>query len=435
MSSSDQRGTAERAFTAPAQSPLRIVVGLETLKLGGTPLNALDLAREMRRRGHEVSVFAIRDDPQVSVRPYAEQCGFDVTVLPARNSSFKLAGDIRRFIVERDADVVHVYGPWLGRPAALALRGTRKRVAVVTNWMMENVFYTGALPVIVGTRQLRDEAAVRVRGRVWLVEPPIDLEVDRPDAEARNLFRDENGIGADERLAVIVNRIDHHMKLEGILNSIRAVGELDRPDLRLIVVGDGDAIDLVRELAAGVNAELGREAVMVPGKLTNPHPVYAAADLVLGMGGSALRGLAHGVPLVVLGENGYSAKFDETTAEHFLAVGFWGTETTDAPVKHLAGLIDSMLEAAAGSSNLGLELVRERFGLGAAADSLEEIYRHSLDSRSHGFTALAEWVGVVLRQTLHETRRTMRSTATRLVRSWPTSQRPKPDSATQAGGC
>src|SRR4051794_17565415 len=62
--------------------PLRLLIGLEGLALGGCPINALDLARAMRERGHVVDVFAVAEDVSVSLLPYARRRGFEVTVLP-----------------------------------------------------------------------------------------------------------------------------------------------------------------------------------------------------------------------------------------------------------------------------------------------------------------------------------------------------------------
>ena len=46
----------------------------------------------------------------------------------------------------------------------------------------------------------------------------------------------------------------------------------------------------------------GRQVVLLTGEIADPRPAYAAADVVVGQGGSALRGMAFGKPLVVVGE-------------------------------------------------------------------------------------------------------------------------------------
>ena len=63
--------------------------------------------------------------------------------------------------------------------------------------------------------------------------------------------------------------------------------------LRLIIVGDGEVRSELNRLAAETNAKLGRTAVVLAGALLDPRPAYAAADVVVGMGGSPLGGMAY----------------------------------------------------------------------------------------------------------------------------------------------
>lgn len=363
-----------------AERPLSVLIGLEGLALGGCPINALDLGRTLRGRGHRVEVFAIDEQVRTSLLPYAERSGFSPVRLPARSGTLARAVQIRRLAAASSADVVHVFGPWLGRAATIAAAGPSPRSAVVTNWMMENVGYVPPrTPLILGTRELRDEAE-QIQGRhVWLMEPPVDLDADRPDPAAGRRFRHELGIRADETVVVVVGRVDTHLKEEGLRHAIGAVEHLDRPDLRLVVVGDGDALDRVRVEADSVNDRLGRPAVVLAGARQDPRPAYDAADVALGMGGSALRALAHGRPLVVLGVNGFAATFDPTTRRHFAEHGFFGEAPTPDPARHLAGELGGLLDtdrrrelAAYGRAEV------QRYGLEAAATQLEDLYRTEL---------------------------------------------------------
>ena len=181
------------------------------------------------------------------------------------------------------------------------------------------------------------------RSRVWLMEPPVDVRLDRPDDAGGRSFRHEHGIGDDELAVVVVSRLDVDLKAEGIGYAMRAVATLDLPELRLVVVGDGNAADDLRAEADRVNAALGRPAVVLTGALVDPRPAYAAADVMLGMGGSALRCLAHGKPLVVLGERGFARTFVPETVGYFSDAGFFGDEREADPVGHLAGLLRELL--------------------------------------------------------------------------------------------
>ena len=403
---SDRQGTAP----GPAD-PLRILIGLEGLALGGCPINALDLGRALRARGHTVNIFAVDEDVRVSLVPYAEASGFDVTVLPARSGVLGRARQIRRLAQQQSADVVHLFAPWLG-VAAVGVHWSRRSCAtVVTNWMMNNVSYTPArTPLILGTRKLQREAQVNHRSRVWLLEPPVDLAADAPDPELGLRFRREVGIGDDEIAVVIVSRLDTHMKAEGIRHAIDAVAALDLPDVRLVVIGDGNASGELRRRAADANHELGRTAVLLPGALHDPRPAYAGADVTMGMGGSALRALAHGKPLIVLGERGFAKTFDRDSEDDFSESGFYGDHPTENPVAHLAGLLADVLppERRRELGAFGLARVHERYGLDAAADHLEVIYRTSLQQLPPRASRWASALYVLLRAEGHAVRARVR---------------------------
>lgn len=391
--------------------PLRVVIGLEGLALGGCPINALDLGWALRERGHLVNVFAIEEAVKVSLLSHAESRGFTPALLPAGAGIINRTRQLRELAQAVDADIMHVFGPWLGPAAAAAMSGHRRGAAVVTNWMMENVFYTPRdTPVIVGTQRLRDELETRHRGRVWLMEPPVDLVADAPDEARRIGFREEWGIGDDDVAVVVVGRVDVHLKAEGLQYAVRAIAAAGQPRLRLVIVGDGDAFGQLCTLAGEVNAALGRKAVLMTGALNDPRPAYDAADIALGMGGSALRVLAHGKPLIVLGERGFARIFEPSTVDHFYGAGFFGEHGPPDPVSHLASLIRSLEpeERRQLLGGFGLAEVRSRFGLDAGVAKLEAIYRTTLAESSGSFSTRVFSTGRLARGVVHERLRALR---------------------------
>ncbi len=370
--------------TGSGEPRLSAVIALEGLKLGGTPVNALDLGRTLRDRGHRVSVCAIDEPAEVSLLPYAEQQGFSVDILPANDGvggrGRRLAAVARR----ARADVLHVYGPWLSLPASIAAAGARV-APVMTNWNMENVTYTPrGVAMIVGTSAMYDEAATLHRGRSWLMEPPVDLAHDRPDSERAAEFRGRWGVESHDVLAVIVSRLDTTMKSESIEHTMRAIEAMDRAELRLALVGDGDAADRLGALATEINTRLGRPAIIPTGALIDPRPAYAAADIVVGMGGSALRGLAHAAPVIVVGTGGFATTFTPQSKDLFYRDGFFGQEDRADPVAHLVGLLGGLMDPSTRQAlgEYGLGEVSARFSLEVAGDRLEKIYAAAIADRT-----------------------------------------------------
>ena len=138
-------------------------------------------------------------------------------------------------------------------------------------------------------------------------------------------FRERYAVDDRDVLLITVSRFAESLKGESLRRTIDAVRTLGRDlSLKLLLVGDGMLRPELQQLADAANAELGRAAVALTGVLLDPRPAYAAADLVVGMGGSALRAMAFGKPVVVVGEHGFSVPFNPQTAESLYYKGFGG---------------------------------------------------------------------------------------------------------------
>jgi glycosyltransferase involved in cell wall biosynthesis len=155
--------------------------------------------------------------------------------------------------------------------------------------------------------------------------PPVDTKLNAPDEQSAIGFRKAFRIDEDDFLFVTVSRLVDWMKTESIRKSMDAIRRLDfDKKARFAIVGDGTARHELEELATQINAELGRKAIIFTGAMLDPRPAYAAADAVIGMGGSALRGMAFEKPVIVVGEKNFSALFAPETQQFFYENGMYG---------------------------------------------------------------------------------------------------------------
>jgi glycosyltransferase involved in cell wall biosynthesis len=155
--------------------------------------------------------------------------------------------------------------------------------------------------------------------------------------------------------------------------------------LRLLVVGDGTARERLAQLAAEVNAELGREAVTLTGAMRDPRAAYAAADIVLGMGSSALRALAYGKPLIVLGERGFAMGFTRESAAQFMQTGFYGSGHGAQGADLLAQAIRQFAaqpQRLQGLGEFSREFVVEHYSLEVISQQLNAVCMAALAART-----------------------------------------------------
>lgn len=355
---------------------MRLLVYPHDLAIGGSQINAIDLAAGLAEAGHEVLIYGI-PGPLVD---YIEQRGLRflpadaLKYRPAPSRIAQLAAIARR---ER-IDLIHAY-EWPPCLDACYGAGLLLGVPVLCSVLSMTVmpYVPATVPLIMGTAAL-GEAARRVqRERVWVLEPPIDVVRDHPGVDGR-AFRRAHGVADEEALIVSVSRLALDLKLDALVRAIDAADALAaRHPVRLLLVGGGLALDALRERAATVNRRRGREVVGLPGFAADPRAAYAAADLVVGMGSSALRALAIGRPLVVQGERGFSELFEPATLDLFLRQGFHGLGDGAPGADRLAGQIGGLLadpRRRAELGRFGRQVVAERFSLARAVAVLLEIY-------------------------------------------------------------
>lgn len=364
---------------------MKILVYPHDMAIGGSQLNAIELAGAVRDRGHEVMV--IGQPGALESKISALDLEFIALPRPGRRPSPPTVSLLKQLVRDRAIDVVHGYEWPPALEALLACSGTKASPVATVLSMSVAPFIPRHLPLMVGTEQILQAERALGRTFVRLMEPPVDLTVNSPgsDLPTSQLAR-HWGVHRRGLTLTIVSRLAREMKLEGILSAIKVVGAwAGRQELQLLVVGSGPASEDVAAAARAANAAAGERKIILTGELADPRGAYAMADIVLGMGGSALRGMAMGKPLIVQGERGFWKTLDRATVNEFLWQGWYGS----GPGKEYGGELlrrellplaeDRALREMLGKYSR--ELVRERFSLEQAADRQIGYYNQALDQR------------------------------------------------------
>jgi glycosyltransferase involved in cell wall biosynthesis len=356
---------------------MRVLVYPHELAIGGSQINAIDLAATMRDIGHDAWIYA-QEGPLVDYvveekgLPYIR--AHDLRARPAPTRIAQLARLARRLRI----DVIHAYEwpPCLDAYYGAHLLGGVPLVCTVLSTNFTPLVPT-TVPLLVGVHQLAEDVAARWPGRIGVMEPPIDTDRDHPGIDG-STYRKELGIDDDELLVMSVSRLSVDLKLDALKDLVDGVARLaDRFPVRLVLVGDGDAAEQLTRRAEAVNAVAGRTVVQLPGALMDPREAYAAADVVAGMGSSALRAMAFGKPVVVQGERGFARTYDEHSAPTFLHGGFYGLGDGGSAAPAVAASLTELFEEVARRDELGRlgrSIVLERFSLRSAADRLLDLY-------------------------------------------------------------
>lgn len=357
--------------------------------IGGSQLNAVEIAAAVRDLGHEMLIVS-RPGPLVEL---VKRLGLPHVLLDdraVRRPSALAAAQLTRLAEEHRCDLVHGY-EWPPGLEAFAGPSLRLGLPVLCTVMSMAVapFLPRSVPLIVGTRQIQARAQEAGHQKVTLLEPPVDVRANAPGHDPGSFIRDLN-LGPEGPLVVIVSRLASELKLEGLLAACDAAGELASSGtaLQLVVVGDGQARPLVQAAADAANARAGRRVVTLAGLMKDPRPAYAAADIVLGMGGSALRAMAFAKPVVIQGEHGFCELLTPQSAPMFSSQGWFGLGPPEHGRAEAAAKLTAILRDLAGDSQRQVSLgkfartvVTDRHSLEVAAQIQLDAYTEAIELR------------------------------------------------------
>ncbi len=363
---------------------MRLLVAPHSLEIGGSQINAIDLAAGAADAGHEVVIYG---EPGPLVE-YVESRGLEFVA--ARAPRFRPApsriAQLTRLTRRRRVDLIHAYEwpPCLDAYFGAHLIGGVPLLCTVLS-MTVSPYVPPSVPLIMGTEALSDEARRRHRAPVWTLEPPIDTVADSPSANG-SPFRRALGVADAAQLVVTVSRLALELKLDALTDAIDAVDAIDGElPVTLLIAGDGPARAALRARAERVNRRCRREAILFSGALADPRPAYAAADLVLGMGSSSLRAMAIGKPVIVQGERGFSEVFEPASYDYFIRHGFWGIGSGRPNAQRLAAQMRDLLldgKRRGELASFGRETVAARFSLERGTGLQLDVYDAIVDGRA-----------------------------------------------------
>lgn len=374
------------AVREPAREPVRVAYCIDTMRIGGSELNALRTAERLDRTRFSVEVVSLQPDGPLAARYAAAGIpvhGFPLTSLYAPGT-VRQGMRLVRWLRERRIDILHCHdlyanlfgAPW-GRVAGVrAVITSRRWIHPLRNRVLE---VANRAVYRVGHRVLVNSAAVADAVRTMDgVAPERVLQVTNfvdegafapvPDTVIREL-RGSLGIPAN---ALIVGCIARLAAVKDHATLLRAVALLrDRwPRLHLLLVGDGEERSALEARATALGI---RDRVHFAGFQPNEPNLHHLFDLSVlvstseGFPNSLVEAMAAGRPVVATRVGG---NVDAVRPATGILVPPGDAEQVAAGIERM--LADPALRARAGSA--AREVARTEYHAGAVVRRLEGIY-------------------------------------------------------------
>jgi phosphatidylinositol alpha-mannosyltransferase len=290
---------------------------------GGVQVHVRELAERLRARDHDVVVLAPTREPPM--QPWVVPVGSPIDIryndsnapIDPRPWSRRV---VRHALATFGPDVVHAHQPMAPSTGLWATLEARAPVV--------GTFHSGATRARLYdlAAPLLRRAAVRLSVRIAVSERAAEFERRRIGGEFRVIpngidvarFADAEpaDLGGPGRKLLFVGRLDERKGFPVAIDAFERLAA-DRPDLHLVVVGDGPERDAVDRLPT-----LLRARVTMLGAVPNEElpPIHAACDLYLGpsTGGESfgivlIEAMAAGLPVVASDTPGYD---EVITDEH-----------------------------------------------------------------------------------------------------------------------
>lgn len=364
---------------------MKILMATMGLDIGGAETHIVELAKELKHRGHEIAVVSnggvyVPEITAAGIRHY-EAPLHRRTLSDMRRSLAVL----REVIRTEKPDVVHAHA----RIPAFLCGRLQKSMGFPFVTSCHGVYQvSGALRLLSnwGDRTL----AVSEDIRDYLIRqyniPPqhitltingIDTDKFSPEISGEAVRR-EFQLG-DAPVVGHVSRLDAETALTA-RQLIESAPALDRafPGVRILIVGGGTAYEELLSRAREVNRTMGRDCLVLTGPRTDVNLLAAACDLFVGVSRAALEAMAACRPVILSGAQGHTGLFTPDLLDKAVDTNFCCRTDPAATQAQLLADVTAALSLPAGEreklGQYGRSVVQQHYSVHRMTDDCLSVY-------------------------------------------------------------
>ncbi len=366
---------------------MNILMSLMQLDIGGAETHVVELAKELKRRGHKIVITS-------NGGAYVEELeknGIKHCLVPLQNKKpqnvAKAFSLLKKIITDEKIDVVHSHARIpsfiLGRikrkmhfPFVTTAHGTfstKYGLKYITDWGDKTLAVSDDIK-----KYLMDNYGIKEED-ITITVNGIDDKKFSPDVEKTDAMR-EFALEDTDNAVVYVSRLDascDHIAYM-LIESVKRLSSIVE-NLKCIIVGDGDDFENVKKLADEVNEAIGKNAIIMTGARTDVNKVISPAKLFVGVSRAALEAMSCGKPAIIAGTMGYIGLFDETKLDEGLYTNFCcrGCQeaTTDLIAQDIGYFFGLWDDEQKKLGEFARQTVLSHYSVKRMADDAEKVYK------------------------------------------------------------
>jgi glycosyltransferase involved in cell wall biosynthesis len=365
---------------------LTVLLALMALDAGGAETHAISLAQQLKKRG--VNVLLASHGGKLTKE--LKSAGIEHFTLPLdRKSPVHLIQSIKglnHIVKSRGVNIIHAHAripawvsQWVtyftGCPYITTSHGIYS-----TNWGMGFITTWGKRIIAVSEdvkKHLIHNFKVSPK-RIHVIPNGIDLDKFNPKVDESAVLS-ELGLSFDDIKIVYISRL-MGARGEIALRLIEALPEIKKqfPNVKLVLVGEGDKYEIISKCAADYNRMTGSKSVLVTGARLDTPMLMKLADVAVGVGRVALEAMAMEKPVIIAGEAGFMGALTPENFEEARQHNFSGRGAKRASDAHsIASDIIELLGDGTRRKELGLygrQMVSKYFSIESMTDEILKIY-------------------------------------------------------------
>lgn len=370
---------------------LTVLLTLMSLNTGGAETHVVSLARQLKKEGINVLVASRGGD---LVREL-DTSGIEHFTLPLHSktpaSLCSAIIGLTKIVKKYKVDLIHAHAripAWVSQ-WVFYLTGcpyiTTSHGIYSTHWGLGLLTAWGE-KIIAVSEDIREHLVKNFKVRpekIYVIPNGIDLEQFDPGVDTSSVQK-ELGLYSDEMKIVYISRL-MGARGEIALKLIDAMPDIcsSFPNVKLLVVGEGDKLEATKLQAEKCNAILKDRRVIVTGARLDTYALMGLADVAVGVGRVALEAMAMKKPVIIASEAGFMGALTPQNFEDAKRHNFSGRGTGQITnSKNLAEAIKDILaspELRKELGEFGRKKVQEQFSIDAMTKKVLEVYTKVLE--------------------------------------------------------
>ena len=299
--------------------------------VNGVVTSIASLKEAYERKGHDVYIFAPRVEDYVDQeKNIFRYRSVNLTNKVKYPLPIPLSFRVKKVITEFNPDIVHIHHPFLlsspaimygkkfGIPKILTLHTQYEQYAYYASPVPERVTQE-AIKMIISNLAYKTDCITtpsesmkkiienyRIKSRIEVIPNAIHLRSFREDDEWKRIeIKKKYHLKEDDKIILFVGRVASEKSIDKIIKSLAIIKKRNTSNEKLLIVGDGPAMDELKQLARTLKIE---EDVIFAGAVSYGEIkhyyqmayVFTVASTTETFGIVNIEALASGVPVLAI---------------------------------------------------------------------------------------------------------------------------------------